>query len=56
MQRYFGGGYCGDSGIRMSFQVGFYLRNELQISRSLPVTMSSWRFKFCVSRSDCLHA
>ena len=39
----------------MRFQVGFHLRNELRIFRSSPVTIfRSWRFKVCVSTSDCL--
>ena len=39
----------------MRFQVGFYLRNELQIFRSSPVAISSWRFRVCVSTSDYFH-
>ena len=39
----------------MCFQVGFFhLRNELRIFRSSPVTISSWRFRVCVSTSGCL--
>ena len=33
---------------------GFHLPNELRIFRSSPVTISSWRFRVCVSTSDCL--
>ena len=39
----YGSGYCGDSVIRMRFQLGFYLVNKLHIFRSLPVSIYSWR-------------
>ena len=42
----------------MRFQVGFHLvygTGELRIVHSSPVTISSRRFRICVSTSDCLH-
>ena len=51
----FCGGYCGDSVIKMRYQVGFHLRYELRIFRSSLVTIFSRRFRVCVSKSNCLH-
>ena len=48
----FGGGYCGDSGIRMRFQVGFHLRNWWVVN--FPLFANDNFFRVCVSTSDCL--